>query len=332
VSDPAAISEADVVTPLGSIDGDMVPIKGGCDLALLGHALTPGARPVKRSSIELEIGAFKRRLVVSGDRIWQRDGQTLVASEPQFFSSMPLTYEHAFGGTSSCGDFETAHADNPGGKGFMHPGESIEGVSLPNIEEVDQLLQSPTDLPLLAGLAPLPRNCAMRLARGALVDLEEGTSRLLPQMFSMAHPRMILDSYPAGQELRLRGMTLADTWRFRLPELALGLDVMLGPHTHHLPMNVDTICVFPDHRRFYLVARRAFIYQFEPREQRHVRLSFAVPSRSAEPGSFRQLAPALAARFAALDPAYDALLPFELLRELNPMTEILEGLPLCLSA
>lgn len=32
------VSEADVETPLGTIDGDVVPIKPACDVALLGHA------------------------------------------------------------------------------------------------------------------------------------------------------------------------------------------------------------------------------------------------------------------------------------------------------
>jgi len=61
VEDPLPISEEDLTTPLGTIEGDVVPIKPWCDLAVLGHAYShPLGTPADSVEALLRIGDFER--------------------------------------------------------------------------------------------------------------------------------------------------------------------------------------------------------------------------------------------------------------------------------
>jgi hypothetical protein len=176
-----------------------------------------------------------------------------VASAPEPFLRLPLTYDRAFGGRAWGEDFETASGDNPHGKGFVLKSDRIEGTALPNIEEQDQLLTDPMQRPLPAGLAPLPRQSTIRLARGAI----------------------------------------------------------------------------PDFSRFFLVARRALVYQLSPRRRRTITLRDGLPSA---PSTAQTLGQALADAQSGpslLPHDTEPLIPFELLRALKPLTDILESLPFC---
>lgn len=329
------VSEEDVTTALGSIDGDVAPVKQGCDLVVLGHAHTPSGRPARQHRVEVRLGSWRRQLLVLGDRVWCKRGGLLVASEPEPFVQMPLTYDRAFGGVASAGPFETAHSDNPHGIGYVHLPEQAEGKPLPNLEELDQRITRWSDRPLPAGVAPLPRHSAMRVARGARADVEEGVTRVLPGLFSMAHPRMLLDEYPARQRLDLEGMRPEGAWGFALPDLPVWLDVALGERVAQLPAAVDTLCVFPDYARFFLVARRAFIYRILPRRQRNITVRTGALPPATRLETLATLATAATSLRgtsvpSVLEPAAtNSIVPFELLRELNPMTEIVESLPLC---
>jgi hypothetical protein len=325
------ISEADAETPLGNIDGDMVPIKPGCDLAILGHAHVAGGRRVLQHTIEIRIGEWTRRVVVSGERTWVKAGTLVRAADPQPFSVMPLGYDRAFGGRASTESFEAAFPDNPGGKGFVHLAEEVDGAPLPNIEEVDQMIARWTDRPLPGGLGPLPRQSAIRLARGADVDVENGVTRMRPAMFSFAHPRMMLAGYPAGAAVAIDGMTPEGRLAFKLPELPLWLEMNLGSKSTVLPLLADTLCVFPDYRRFFVLARRAVVYQFKPHRLRAAVVR-AGAGATAAPTKTSTIAGLRAARTAEIpiEPAAaDSPIPFELMLELNPLTPIVESLPVC---
>lgn len=224
---------------------------------------------------------------------------------------------------------ETASADNPHGKGFVLMADWIEGTALPTIEEQDQLQTDPMQRPLPAGHAPLPRQLIIRLARGAIADVEEGTTRLLPGMFSMAHPRMMLDAYPAGATFQVRGMTPSASWRFRLPDLMLCATIDLGGRSQQLSLTVGTLCVFPDFSRFFLVARRALVYQLSPRRRRNITLRDGLPSASSTAKTLGQALAHAQSGPSLLPHDTEPLIPFELLRALNPLTDILESLPFC---
>jgi hypothetical protein len=329
-----AVSEADVEDDLGTIDGDLVPIKSCCDVAVFGKAHAPDGAPATTMQIDLRVGELQRKLMVYGDRRWERDGAGFCPSLPAPFTSMPLTYELAFGGSAIWyGKMGGPFADNAKGRGYLKRLEDVEGTLLPNIEEADQLIRAWEDTPLPGAFAPLPRGSALRGTRGVVVDVEARTTRLEPAFFTFAHPRMQMASYPAGGIVELGGMRPEGVWSFRLPEIPLSAEVDLGGVRYVLPLVVDTLVMLPEQRRFYVVARRALVYEFVARRQRRIQVradglkdatfnTSTIRAARTDPGSGLRVLPE----------DDELLIPFDVLLRFDPMTELTESLPLCPSA
>jgi hypothetical protein len=326
------ISEPDVDTPYGTLDGDFVPVKPACDLAVFGSAhACPAGSTASVLEVAVEVGAFARSLRVSGDRHWKRSVWGLEPSEPAPFASMPLSYDRAYGGAAlHVGKVKAPYHDNPLGRGYVHLKEHVDGSPLPNVEEGDQLVTSWEDRPLPAGLASLPRHSALRGTRGMVVDFEAQTTKLRPEAFSFAHPRMSLPAYPSGERMTLRGMHPGGVLSFVLPPLSYHLEVKLGRSAHQLPLVPDTLCVFPGEERFFVVARRAFVYQYLRRRRRTIRI--VAEQRADSPGltSIRaqRCSPVQTVEIGP-DAPHVMPLPFDMLLELNPLTDLFENLPLC---
>src|SRR4051794_11391955 len=100
----------------GPMNGDELFYKGGVDLFLFGHARAAQGRATAQSEVNIEVGSFRRRVQVFGDRVWERRGKSLVPSEPKPYSAMPLTLAKAFGGTDVWDELPIPFPDNPGGK------------------------------------------------------------------------------------------------------------------------------------------------------------------------------------------------------------------------
>ena len=84
-----------------------------------------------------ESNGFERKLAVFGPRYWE--GAAKGMTEPEPFTTMPLTYEHAFGGRN----FDR----NPVGLGYKGR-KDADGVAwVPNLELPDDLIKSPNSSP-----------------------------------------------------------------------------------------------------------------------------------------------------------------------------------------
>ncbi len=322
-----------VKTELGTLETDIVPIKEGCDLAIYGHARSPGRKPVLALPLRLQLGTFERSIVATGDRVWGRslgsDGQ----STPTPFVAMPLTLERAYGGKAdSLGGLQEVCTDNEAGRGFVVTKEQIEGAPLPNLEELDQLLHDPRARPMPAALVALPRNSTLRGARGVLTDSAAGTAQLSPVFFNHAHPRMLLRKYPQGQIMHIDGLRHEGRWSFATSFYDLRIQVHLGGRGHELTLTPDTLTVWPDQQRFCVVARRAFVYQFLPERERGLVLFAASADRPLhEP----------VRTIAALKAASEARIPVQVMGDEGailekavqsyPLTSIVDLLPLCQS-
>lgn len=327
------ITEADAETPFGMLESDVVPIKNGCDFAVYGPAMS--ATPVATMDVSVRVGEFQRTVRVTGDRVWQSTSAGLGVSAPVPFKTMPLDYSRAFGGEAILDeDVNGPYPDNPMGRGWVAKAPHAIGTRLPNVEEVDQLLTSWEEQPMPAGLLPLPRTSALRGLRGITADLKAQRTSLSPDAFVWSHPRMQLRRYPAEEIVTVLGMTEAGRWQVRLPAIDLSARVRLGDKVHVLGLTVDTLGIVPSYQRFWAVARRAFVYQFLPEREREVRVD-ATPSEApetmtttiaAELGTNRPLVP-----IKPPDEPERMPIPFEMLRELHPLTSVIENLPLCAS-
>ena len=163
--------------------------------------------------------------------------------------------------------------------------------------------------------------------------MEAQTTRLEPAFFSFAHPRMQMASYPTGTAVELRGMRPEGTWSFRLPEVALSVDVALGGTRYLLPMVVDSLVMLPEQRQFFVVARRALVYQFVARRARRIEV---VTRRENGLGVVSTIAEQKAATTPRVtlesETKGELAILLDMLVAINPIEGIVERLPLCVSA
>jgi hypothetical protein len=297
----------------------------------MGPAVAPKRQKVQSLDIKIRIGNFRREVRVFGDRVWEVSATGYKPSAPVPFSEMSTDYPCAYGGFAlQYKEKGGPHPGNPYGCGYVMLGEHVEGTRLPNVEEIDQIITSWKQQPLPAGLAPLPRGSSLRGTRGIDIDTVEQKISYHPAAFCFSHPRMLLPSYPGGEEVEISGMTDSPTWRFTLPKLDFSLSVALGEQKYEFPLTADTLCILPRHDRFFVVLRKALVYRFvrsqkrsatiAPRESAAASLPTIEGMRGSKTGKV-PLEPEESGNFP---------LPFEELLDRYPLTRIIESLPVCL--
>jgi uncharacterized protein YjbI with pentapeptide repeats len=165
VADGPAVLRAEGEYPIGDVHldddagkslrygSDLGIFKPQADVTLTGTAHAPksagGSTPAMQ--VAFHFGAsgkgFVRRAAVLGERHWQKALLALAPTDPEPFSTMPLTWERAFGGP--------AFEPNPTGAGHKaHAG--ADGLSrLPNIEDPGHLIRSPGDAVAPVCFAPV---------------------------------------------------------------------------------------------------------------------------------------------------------------------------------
>ena len=130
---------------------DMVPLKPKSDLLLVGSCHAPGGRPAISCPVEFQVGQFRKRLVVVGNRRWGSTRSLRAASDPEPFVKMGLGYENAFGGPT--------FPKNPLGKGFGSGGSS---AWLPNIQDPNRPILDDNPAQDPSGFGPIPRTWPQR--------------------------------------------------------------------------------------------------------------------------------------------------------------------------
>ncbi|CAL8480012.1 DUF2169 domain-containing protein [Caballeronia sp. S22] len=137
-------------------ESDLFGVKLGTDVLVNGSAWAPKGHRARALDVHLRVGPVNKRLRVSGERYWRRHlVRGLVATPPEWFESMPIRYERAYGGQDLSADDPAQHRiedRNPVGAGFAVRVEHCVDQRLPNIEYPDRLIESWRDRPAPAGL------------------------------------------------------------------------------------------------------------------------------------------------------------------------------------
>ncbi len=128
-------------------ESDFAYFKPCTDLLLSGKCWPPGGEPTRGCRAAFGVGHQLKKLAIFGDRYWNPMIKTI--SAPQPFTQMELRYENAFGGKG--------YQRNPVGKGYGKTlqADGTERWQLPNIEELDNLIDSPDSQPEPAGFGPI---------------------------------------------------------------------------------------------------------------------------------------------------------------------------------
>ena len=259
-------------TEYGQMPSDELFYKGGVDLFVFGHARGREGQAVAQTDVNIEVGGFRRRVKVFGDRVWQRRGNDLVPSDPKPFKAMPLTLANAFGGTDVWDELPIPFQENPGGKGYYLEEENAVGKPLPNVEDPEQLIRIWSDRPDPVGLGPCPITCALRLRESVVFD-EEGTLRQLkPTYFNAAFPRMIVPRVAPGERVRLSGVSESGMVGFTIPPTSLTVRLQFDEQVVESPLAIDQVGVEVDKQRVFLAYRYPFRYHFVPLQRRSCEL------------------------------------------------------------
>lgn len=106
------------------VESDLAPHKAGTDVVVLGSVHAPSR--VTGLDVLISVGPVRRVVRVFGDRVWARGASGYQPSSPQPFTSMPLTWERAFGGVDP-----EARGHETQGQGAQGQGAQAQGLAHP---------------------------------------------------------------------------------------------------------------------------------------------------------------------------------------------------------
>jgi uncharacterized protein YjbI with pentapeptide repeats len=156
--------EQDLWPKLGEALGDNIldmgmPKPNG-EVVLYANFYAPEGKPITAGRAVLQCGAVDKELAVIGERYWR---PLIGPTAPEPFTTLPLSYEFAFG--------DASYNRNTRGKGIAEVDYFGEPrVPLPNIEHPDKLVSSSGERPEPAGFAPLDIMWQQRLKRSGTFD------------------------------------------------------------------------------------------------------------------------------------------------------------------
>lgn len=134
--------------------------KSKAEYLVHGSAFVPGGASQETCPITVKVGDLEKTLYIVGDRFWKGKQQ----SKPQPFTSMPISWELAYGGEG--------YEKNPSGKGFASVETEHGPIQfLPNIETPGRMITKPTQQPEPAGLGPIDITWPQRFSKVGTYDL-----------------------------------------------------------------------------------------------------------------------------------------------------------------
>jgi hypothetical protein len=234
------------------------------DILVVGDAFSPDGSEVRELDVSVRVGQVQKNIRVFGDREWQ-DGRITTA---QPFTTMPLIYEKAFGG-SHCVDGVVVAVDerNPVGRGFAGERKvgEMNGVPLPNLECPDDLVTSIDQQPLPACFgASAPHWLQRAEYAGTYDDAWQGSrAPYLPddfdkRFFNAAHPELVYPGYlKGGEAVSITHMHPAGTINFEVPYIKLNAEVPVAAEIRRPVFNLETLVIEPNQLKLGMVWRAA---------------------------------------------------------------------------
>lgn len=254
---------------------DFVRFKPRCDVLFNASAHAPGGKPVKELVAAWQVGPLKKGLKVHGPRTWRKRLMLTSMGEAEPFTTMPLHYGMAFGGTRTYtkGKGDAAQTltevliDNPAGIGWVgpHTDDGIDGMPAPSLEGLNDPISKPGGKHIPIAFSAVGAHWVPRKDFAGTYDQywQENVFPLLPADFDeQYHQCAPMDQqmpYPVGgEDVILRNMMAGREFvQFKLPRLnevyVQIVDADFG--VQELQPVVDTVYFEPDQNRFSVVWR-----------------------------------------------------------------------------
>jgi len=241
---------------------DYAPRKHACEVLLVGSAHSPEGRQVARMHVGVRVGPMEKAFAVVGDRIWQAGLTGISASPPKHFTTMPISYDLAFGGADRRSEDPAEHdayLPNPVGRGWHKHLKNawVDGTPLPNTEEIGKAVGFPDDKYRPMALGPLARGWPQRARFAGTYD-EQWLAEVFPflpkdfdERYYQAAPEDQQLPVPKGpMEVVLSGFTADGARQFMLPHFEAPVHVFpKRGEREDYSATLDTIAFEPDLER-----------------------------------------------------------------------------------
>jgi hypothetical protein len=249
---------------------DFAPRKRRCDVLLNATAYAPGGRPTARTEVAVHVGNWSKSLAVVGDRVWEAAGVGIGITAPIPFTTMPITYDRAFGGVDNLHEDPKKHdafMANPSGRGFhsqLVP-EWMHGKPLPNTEEIGQPVNWVSGKYRPMSFGPIGRHWEARVPYAGTYDQKwlDDVFPFLPadfdEQYYQSAPQDQQLPIPLGEKIvRLINLTPDGDRAFTLPHLEAPVHVFpKNGEREDLAALVDTVVIEPDEERVTMTWRVA---------------------------------------------------------------------------
>jgi hypothetical protein len=271
--DQISLVDADIFTgepgfssPL--YESDFAPIKPRCDVLLNGSAYSPRGRAARRVTVSLQVGPVSKSFDVIGNRVWVGALLGAVASQPEPFTVMPISYDRAYGGIDTNDPDPAKHRYyefNHAGVGFHQQTsrEFIDGTPLPNTEEPGRIVDNPRGSYRPMAFGAIARAWQPRVKLAGTYDqnwIDNIFPFLPPDFDELYYQSAPIDQqmpYPqGGEEIVLTNLTPDGHTSFQLP--SVNMPVVFYPrHGENKETNAvaDTLVIEPDLQRFTMTWR-----------------------------------------------------------------------------
>jgi hypothetical protein len=257
--------EPGLSTPL--FESDYATRKPRCDVVVRASAYAPGQQPVRELDAAFRLGACEKWVHVVGDRIWRHGVVGLSPSTPEPFTSMPITYSRAFGGSCELRGQVHAHPANPVGRGYTgpHGAADLHGQPLPNLEQPGEPITISNGEYRPWSFGPIGRSWQQRLPFAGTYDerWKEEVFPLLPDDFDERYFQAVAEDqqidYPrGGEEVRLLNLhPQRPQIFFSLPPLEMPMAVLDATRKLHLLQPVVDSVTLDVHSEQLIVIWRA---------------------------------------------------------------------------
>lgn len=247
---------------------DYAPYKPACDVIVNGSAHAPDGRPTRRVTVGLRIGPIEKFFDVVGDRAWEDAAVSPRPSSPAPFTTLPITYDRAWGGTDADPDDpekSTALMTNPVGVGYypLSVGDWLVGKPLPNTEERGDPVTGKSGNHRPMSFGAIGRHFEPRLRYAGTYDEEwlENVFPFLPEDFDPRYHQCAPPDqqmpYPQGGEwVELTGLTASGRTVFQLPTIEVPVEFTDRDYEREeVQAVVDTLVIEPDEGRFTMTWR-----------------------------------------------------------------------------
>jgi hypothetical protein len=240
---------------------DFAPRKHRCDVLMNGAAYAPGGKPTDRVTVGIRIGGWSKSFAVVGDRYWY-SAAGVRATAPKPFTTMPITYDRAFGGADLRHEDPAQHAafmSNPSGRGFHKHliEEWIHASPLPNTEELKDEVTEPGGAYRPMSFGPIGRHWDPRVKYAGTYDAKwlDDVFPFLPADFDERYYQSApLDQQlpkPLGEQpVTLLNLTPDGRRDFLIPQFDAPINVFPRKgEREDLTAALDTIVIEPDLER-----------------------------------------------------------------------------------